>query len=445
MAPLGFKNVNPNTLWKIKKDVFGLQEAPRLWWLKFRGDLIEMGWIELRYIKAVFILLEKGRLIGILVIHVDDGLCAGKGRQFDQALSRLYERLPIKGQTGSTTFSGRYIEQKEDCSFVVSQPSYLKDVAPIEIAKERKKQKDSPVTASEKTAFRSLVQKLAWPSRTTNPLLAFEVSDFQQKVEIATVQNLMDLNRMLKKAQESDTGSVSIVIPSMKLDDVVTVTFSDASFGNMPKSGSQGGEMIFVCEKSVTSTDVPAALVEWSSKRIHRVVRSTLAAEGGALSNAHDRSDFARVIFAEMMGKLPRTDHWQEALKVVPGYLVVDAKSLFDMLNKVGALTSERRVALDVISVKEALEEDQSKLRWVPTRHMLADVLTKLMTHIPPYLLHVLQKGRLSLVESAEAKNVVEGRMPKDCGEQASDEHKNWRKIEAMISEICCHHCSSTH
>lgn len=131
---------------------------------------------------------------------------------------------------------------------------------------------------------------------------------------------------------------------------------------------------------------------------------------------------------------------------MVPGYLVVDAKSLFDMLNKVGALTSERRVALDVISVKEALEEDQSKLRWVPTRHMLADVLTKLMTHIPPYLLHVLQKGRLSLVESAEAKNVVEGRMPKDCGAgTASDEHKNWRKIEAMISEICCHHCSSTH
>ena len=99
-----------------------------------------------------------------------------------------------------------------------------------------------------------------------------------------------------------------------------------------------------------------------------------------------------------------------------------------------------------MISVKEALEEDQSKLRWVPTRHMLADVLTKLMTHIPPYLLQVLQQGRLSLVESAEAKNVVEGRKSKDSGtDVASDEHKNWRKIEALISEICCYHCSSTH
>ena len=38
----------------------------------------------------------------------------------------------------------------------------------------------------------------------------------------------MDLDKMLKKAQETDTGSVSAVIPKMKLDDVVTVTFSDA-------------------------------------------------------------------------------------------------------------------------------------------------------------------------------------------------------------------------
>ena len=128
---------------------------------------MELGWIELRYIKAVIILLDKNHnLVGILVIHVDDGLCAGKGKQFDKALKDLYERLSIKSQKGSVTFTGRYIEQKKDFSFEVSQPSYLKEVAPIEIAKDRKKQKESPVTADEKTAFRSLVQKLAWPSRT---------------------------------------------------------------------------------------------------------------------------------------------------------------------------------------------------------------------------------------------------------------------------------------
>ena len=129
-APLGFKSVNPNTLWKIKKGVFGLQEAPRLWWLKFRGDLLELGWIELRYIKAMFILLDKKthKLVGILVIHVDDGLCARKGLQFEKALKSTYGRLPIKSQKGSTAFSGRFIGQKKDRSCVISQPSYLQEV-----------------------------------------------------------------------------------------------------------------------------------------------------------------------------------------------------------------------------------------------------------------------------------------------------------------------------
>ena len=51
---------------------------------------MELGWIELRYIKAVFILLDKKhKLVGIVVIHVDDGLCAGKGLQFEKALENL--------------------------------------------------------------------------------------------------------------------------------------------------------------------------------------------------------------------------------------------------------------------------------------------------------------------------------------------------------------------
>ncbi len=41
---------------------------------------------------------------------------------------------------------------------------------------------------------------------------------------------------------------------------------------------------------------------------------------------------------------------------------------------------------------------------------MLADVLTNAMTKVPPSLEHVLSQGKLSLVESAEAKRVLEGR-----------------------------------
>ena len=41
---------------------------------------------------------------------------------------------------------------------------------------------------------------------------------------------------------------------------------------------------------------------------------------------------------------------------------------------------------------------------------MLADALTKSMATVPPYLDYVLSRGKLSLVESDEAVNVLAGR-----------------------------------
>ena len=62
---------------------------------------------------------------------------------------------------------------------------------------------------------------------------------------------------------------------------------------------------------------------------------------------------------------------------------------------------------------------------------MLADVLTKMMKQIPPYLLHVLKTGRLSLVASIEAKIVTEGRMPRGNGEDDF-----WKQAEHKLDVL---------
>ena len=48
----------------------------------------------------------------------------------------------------------------------------------------------------------------------------------------------------------------------------------------------------------------PASVIEWSSHKVQRVVRSTLAAEAGALNEAHDRNEYTRVIEAVLFGKV---------------------------------------------------------------------------------------------------------------------------------------------
>ena len=128
--------------------------------------------------------------------------------------------------------------------------------------------------------------------------------------------------------------------------------------------------------------------------------------ESAALSEAQDRAEYARVVFAEMLGhniNETMTANW------IPCYYIVDAKSLYDLLNKQGSLPQERRVALDILATREAVQREHDHVRWAPTRHLLADVLTKKMARIGPYTTYVLQRGRLCIMESEEARNVLQG------------------------------------
>ena len=394
-----------------------MTEAPRLWWLRIRADLLACGWTEVKAAAATLILKDgQSRLCGVLVLHVDDGLCCGRGKHYDDALKALQKRAPLKiFKKKVLKFTGRTITQDPKTHEIeLTQRGYFDEVEPIPIDKKRKVQLDSPLTANETKQLRSLIGKLAWPAGQTMPQLAFDVSEAQQKIAEPVVARLTEINALLRKAKKLEKTMSSIRIPKIDVKKAVMVAFSDASFANMPRHGSQAGYMILVAENSCVSRAARAAVVAWNSHRNKRVVKSTLAAEGAALSEAQDALEYARVLFMQMLGQVDGRN-WQDALKM-PGYLVMDAKSLYDSLMKPGSMPKEKRVALDLAAIQEALARETDFARWTPTRHMLADVLTKAMVKVPPYLEYVLSRGRVSLVESAEAQNVLDGREAADAG-----------------------------
>ncbi len=98
----------------------------------------------------------------------------------------------------------------------------------------------------------------------------------------------------------------------------------------------------------------------------------------------------------------------------MPGYLVMDAKSLYDWLMKPGSLPKEKRLALDLAAITDKLARETEFATWTATKRMLADVVPKAMKKVPPYLEYVLSRGKLSLVERPEAKNALAGRYAAD-------------------------------
>ena len=94
---------------------------------------------------------------------------------------------------------------------------------------------------------------------------------------------------------------------------------------------------------------------------------------------------------------------WSDMCKQIPFVLGTDCKSLYDVCMKTASVPEEKRVALDLLDVKEGLTEMMDKIRWVPTDHMLVDSLTKDMPS--DALLKYLKDMQYSLKYDEEIKN----------------------------------------
>lgn len=72
--------------------------------------------------------------------------------------------------------------------------------------------------------------------------------------------------------------------------------YSDVSFNSFPNGGSQGGYLVFICDKNKKS--MPIA---WSSNKLKRVYHSALAAENLTLSDGCNFAFFMKNLVKENM------------------------------------------------------------------------------------------------------------------------------------------------
>jgi hypothetical protein len=104
----------------------------------------------------------------------------------------------------------------------------------------------------------------------------------------------------------------------MDLNNICVGLQTDASLAQQPKGGSQLGFLVVALPKEAmtnTFSTGPCCLLEWGSKRIHRVVRSTLAAEAAAMAHGYDRAVYLRALLGEVLHGC-RT--WKHQLDLVP-------------------------------------------------------------------------------------------------------------------------------
>ena len=115
----------------------------------------------------------------------------------------------------------------------------------------------------------------------------------------------------------------------------------------------------------------------------------------------------------------------------MPGVLITDAKSLFDHLHKTGSIPRERQTLIDLLSARDLLESKALDLKWVPTTHMLADILTKVMV-APEVLKTFLRNGLYSTAPTERDLEVEERTL---ANRQGQRERRKLRKQALKVAQ----------
>ena len=345
-------------VWKLKKTIYGLNDASRKWYLQIKGSLEKYGAKMSIYDEALFFYRQGNELCGLVCLHVDDFFHCGTNKFNRCLIDKVKEEFEIsKEAERSFSYVGLEVDQKND-GLYLSQRTYIEKLEAVDLSTNANKQ-DS-LTEEQKKRLRSLIGQLAWISSQTRPDVAFDVCQLSVNFKNATVKDLMKVNKCIKKLKSEN---VFLKFPDLgDLKKAKLLAYADASFNNLGNGASQGANICFIVGENGKH-----AVISWQSKKIQRVVKSTLGAETMALMTGVENC----ILFSAVVNEL-----YQMSINLSV-YGVTDSKSLFDAVYSSKTL-EDSRLKIDVAVLRDYLRKNEVKaIGWVATVDQLADALTK--------------------------------------------------------------------
>ena len=298
-------------------------------------------------------------LSGVMCVHVDDILLGGTSDFFASIVKPMKEQLTVGTFCDGEFFKyiGVNVVQK-DGIIGLHQNDYVDSLEAIGLTQARASRRLDKLGKRELHDFRALVGQLNWLGTQTRPDISFDVCELSTVLNAATVDDALRVNKVVKKVKQR---RVTLQFQPLDCADGFTIEcYGDASFGNLSNGGSQGGFVIFLVDSH--GAKCPLA---WQSKKVRRVVKSSLAAETLALLDVAEAGVYLATLLTEITGIKP----------VVKCF--VDNKSLVDNLHST-KLVEDKLMRSPMAVLKDLLERQEvASVTWVRAARQIADALTK--------------------------------------------------------------------
>ena len=365
---------SPGKVWRLKKGLYGLNDAARQFFLSLTKELNRLGCKQCTLDPTLHFLTGKDNiLLGMIMTHVDDFIHCG-GKMFEEIVMKPLVKRFLAGRCATSRFKyiGLNILQTENHEVYLDQADYA---ASIEEPNVQGNKNNIDLNPEEYTKFRALVGALNWLACGSRPDLAYDVLEHSSKFKKA---NQSDLFQCLKSVKRCKKDVVVNKFSGLKLDsNIRIILFSDASFANLPDQVSSSlGYIIFIAD-----CEDRCAAISWKANKIKRICRSTLAAETMALVEGLEECLYLKSVIEELGFNFPIT-------------ALVDSKSLYDAVYST-KLVDDKRLRIDIAALQQLCEKQMVyQIKWCSTEKMLANALTKRGAPTAQ-LIEVLRQGSL--------------------------------------------------
>ena len=208
---------------------------------------------------------------------------------------------------------------------------------------------------------------LSWCAQQSCPHVAAAISLLLSQVTTSTVHTILEVNKLVYQVK-SHKDRKMIIHGGIPLEKTLFAGWADAACQNRKDGKSTQGLFIGLTSMNLLSGELcKVTPVYWASSKIQRQCPSPGASESGG-----------NRLF-EMTGSQARVRHTGQQVPQVPAVLVMDSTNVYDKLHTEVYVPKgpERRVSLEMLGLKQGIEETKLQLTWAHRDAQLAKSLTE--------------------------------------------------------------------
>lgn len=363
--PEGWSLDNGVSVCLLRKSLYGLCQAARVWYRVLSKTLEENGYKRLSADIACWV---KGG--STILAHVDDMLVTGTPEDVEMIKEHLRGRFAIKELGAARMFVGlNIVRDRKEKVLWIDQFQYARSI--LELYKMgdchgvatpmaagevlTRSETGEELKESEKRTYQAMIGSLGYIMTCSRPDLSFAVSRLAQFASCPAERHMMAVKRVFRYLK--GTANAKIKIGGVPQEEQETMAYFDASFADDPNDRrSTFGYVLFYGDTAVL----------WKSKKHKAVSLSTTDAEYVAATEATRDVCWIENVFIELSIRLLK-----------PVRMLGDNANANNLANGTTVNNRTRHIALRDRYVTAKAAEGLIRVEKVGTAEQVADMLTK--------------------------------------------------------------------